>query len=88
MDNGNPTENGHGVDSRSIDTLILTYDRATDRLEIGGHANSLDLMLDMLSRATRVLESKWRTERAIEMQRALQQAARDAAIAAQIRGGR
>jgi len=77
----------HGVESRSIDTLILTYDRATDVLEVGGHCNSLDLMLDILSRATRVLESRWRQQ---ELQRIMQEradAAQAAAIAASLRKG-
>lgn len=82
------SDNGkHGVEHRALDTLILTYDRATDQLEVGGHCNSLDLMLDMLGRATRVLESEWRQQ---ELQRIMQEradAAQTAAIAASLRKG-
>lgn len=75
-----------GVEHREVDTVILTYDRAADKLDVGGKCHSYDLMLDILARATRNVESKWRVERAIELQNQLAQAARDAAIAAQIRG--
>jgi hypothetical protein len=70
------------------DTVILTYDRGADHLDIGGTAQSLDLMLDMLGRATRAIEGRWRAERAIELQRQLKQAEADAALAAAIRNGR
>jgi hypothetical protein len=70
------------------DTIILTYDRGADHLDIGGTAQSLDLMLDMLGRATRTLECRFRAERAIELQQQLKQAAVDAALAAAIRNGR
>lgn len=59
-----------------LDTLILTYDRAADHLDIGGHFNSVDLGLDMLARATRALEARWRMEQIA----ALQNAAADAAL--------
>ena len=70
------------------DTVVLTYDRGADRLEVGGACNSLDLILDILGRATRMMESKWRAERAVELQQQLKQAAADAALAAAIRNGR
>jgi hypothetical protein len=88
MDKGNPTRKDGGVQGRAVDTIILTYDRATDMLEVGGKANSLDLMLDMLGRATRVVEAKLRFEQAKQLQQELRQAAIDANIAAQVRGGR
>jgi hypothetical protein len=74
LDVSNAHDNGeHGVERREVDTLILTYDRALDHLDIGGHCNSLDLMLDMLARARRVLKSKWKQqELAVMMQRRAQ----------------
>jgi hypothetical protein len=67
----NAHDNGeHGVERREVDTLILTYDRAADHLDIGGHCNSLDLMLDMLARATRVLESTWRQQQLMNVMQA------------------
>ena len=63
-----------------LDTLVLTYNRATDHLDIGGHFNSVDLGLDMLARATRALEARWRMEQIAAMQRA----AADAGIARRI----
>jgi hypothetical protein len=77
---------GDGEQRREVDTIILTYDRATDHLDIGGHCNSVDLMLDMLGRATRVLELKWRQA---EMQRfaaEMRQAAADQALFQRVAG--
>ena len=69
-------DNGEsGVEHIPVDTLVLTYDRARDHLEIGGKCQSLDLMLDMLARATRTLEGQLRAQRAIELQQQLRQAA-------------
>jgi hypothetical protein len=83
------TGNGeHGVTHTPLDTLVLTYDRAKDLLEVGGKCNSLDLMLDMLGRATRVLEAKLRAENAIALQNQLRQAAIDRQIADSLRNGR
>ena len=73
--NGNENRE-RGVERQAVDTLVLTYDCATDHLDIGGHCNSLDLMLDMLGRASRVLEAKWRAE---QVQAMLQQRAQAAA---------
>jgi hypothetical protein len=84
-----PGSNGEsGVTSRAVDTLILTYDRATDRLEVGGNCNSLDLMLDMLGRATRVLENKWRVERVQELRQQFADKARTQAILDSVKGRR
>jgi hypothetical protein len=86
---GDKNGNGeHGVTHTPLDTLVLTYDRARDMLEIGGKCNSLDLMLDMLGRATRVLEGKLRAENAIALQNQLRQAAIDRQIADSLRNGR
>ncbi len=74
-DSGN-VNGERGVERQAVDTLVLTYDRATDHLDIGGHCNSLDLMLDMLGRASRVLEARWRAE---QVQAMLQQRASAAA---------
>ncbi len=79
---GNGNENqAANVEGRAVDTVILTYDRATDHLDIGGHASSLDKMLDMLSRAQRVLEARWR----MQQLQVMQQQAADAALAAKVR---
>jgi hypothetical protein len=89
MDDPSAKGNGEsGVEHVQLDTLVLTYDRTTDHLEVGGKCNSLDLMLDMLARATRIIEHKWRAERIVELQQQLAQTARDAAIAEKIRTGR
>jgi len=77
-----------GVEHVALDTLVLTYDRARDHLDVGGKCNSLDLMLDMLARATRTIEAQLRAQQALQLNQQLQQAARDAAIAARVRGGR
>jgi hypothetical protein len=74
-----------GVEHQAVDTVILTYNRATDHLEVGGKANSLDLMLDMLGRATRAVEKQKRMEDALELQAKMAQQARDQAIAEELR---
>jgi predicted DNA-binding protein (UPF0278 family) len=75
--------NGNGETRPALDTVILTYDRVRDHLEVGGACNSIDLMLDMLARATRVTEQRWKLQ-AMEQFRA--QAA-EAALAEQVRRG-
>lgn len=79
-------DNGHThTHTELVDTVVLTYNRETDKLDIGGHANSVDLMLDMLHRATRALEFTQRKAQALEIQAAAQRQAEDAAIAAALR---
>lgn len=68
-----------------IDTVVLTYNRLTDHLDIGGTAASLDLMLDMLGRARRALEFQLRKAQALEMQAAALEQAENARIAAAMR---
>lgn len=68
-----------------VDTVVLTYNRVTDKLEIGGTAASVDIMLDMLGRARRALEFTQRKAQALEIQAAARQQAEDAAIAAALR---
>lgn len=86
MSNENGKGNGAQVtDNEMVDTLVLTYNRATDNLQIGGHANSLDLMLDMLARATRQVEFEQRKAQALQIQAAALRAAEDARIAAALR---
>jgi hypothetical protein len=84
-DNGNGES---GVTHIQLDTLVLTYDRAKDHLDVGGKCNSLDLMLDMLARATRTIEAQLRTQHALELQQRLHQAAKDQAIADAVRNRR
>lgn len=73
-----------GVEHQVVDTVVLTYNRATDHLDVGGHAESLDLMLDMLGRATRVLEMKYRQQAALQFAQQQRDAAQAAAIAASL----
>ena len=84
----NGGDNGGGGEVFVLDRLVLTYDRARDHLEIGGKCNSLDLMLDMLGRATRVLEAQQRAENAIKLQQQMQQMVRDQQVADALRRGR
>lgn len=88
MGDGNGTGKSSGVESREVDTVLLTYDRATDRLGIAGHCNSLDLMLDILARATRTVKNKWKTERTLELREQLRQQADAQRIADSLRNGR
>lgn len=84
----NLTRERNGGPTTSVDTLVLTYDRARDQLEIGGHCNSLDLMLDILARAQRVLEAKWRAQQVAAMLQERAEAERTAALLQSIRGGK
>ena len=81
--------NGEAVTTdHTVDTVILRYDRQRDLLEIGGHCNSLDLMLDVLARATRTVETKHRQAAALELQRMVDQQRREQVLAASIMGKR
>lgn len=71
-----------------MDTIILTYNRRTDKMDIGGTAASVDLMLDMIGRARRALEFTQRKAQALEIQAAALRAAEDARIAAALRNQR
>jgi hypothetical protein len=70
-----------------LDQVILTYDRLTDHMDVGGVFASLDLALDMLARARRALEAQLRKQQALELQGALQDQARAAELARRVRGG-
>jgi len=74
-------------DGKTVDTVVLSYDRATDRMEIGGDVVSLDLMLDMLGRATRTMEKQYREASAIELKAKLVEMEQDARVAAALRKG-
>lgn len=87
------SDNGkaNGVEHKEVklvDTVVLTYNRITDHLEISGEAQSVDLMLDMLYRARRSLEFQQRKAQALEIQVAALRAAEDARIAAALRNKR
>lgn len=76
-------QNGHA----KVDELVIRYDRAADRMEIGGHVNSIDLMLDMLARATRTLEKQKRAAEIVELQTKLAEQARVNALVDSVRRG-
>jgi hypothetical protein len=89
LSNSEHNSNGErGVEHQAVDTLVLTYNRATDHLDVGGKFASIDLALDMLGRARRALEFQQRKMQAIEIQLAAQQALRDAAVADAVRNRR
>jgi hypothetical protein len=72
--------NGGSAEVIPVDQIVLTYDRVHDRLEIGAQCNSLDLMLDMLARATRTLDAKLRAQNAIQTAAALDNMRRDQGV--------
>lgn len=83
------SDNGaHELGGRPADTMILTFDRVADHLEIGGSCNSLDLMLDMLGRATRALETRYRREQALLFKQDTEEAQRVARLVQQVSTGR
>jgi predicted DNA-binding protein (UPF0278 family) len=77
-----------GVKHVALDTLVLTYDRTRDHLDVGGKCNSLDLMLDMLARATRTIEAQLRAQNALALQQQMRRAAEDQAVADALRNRR
>jgi hypothetical protein len=79
MSDGNGDAKQH-----AMDTVLLSYDHDTDTLTIGGNARSLNLVLDMLARATREINSQWRQQKALELQARLQDQQRNAALAASL----
>lgn len=79
-----PANGEHGVEHQVVDTVILAYNPATDILEIGGKCNSLDRMLDMLARATRAIDQKWKLEQLNQVRREMMDAARTAEILRQV----
>ena len=82
------SENGKSTERAiPLDTVTLTYDRATDHMDVGGTFNSLDLALDMLARATRALEAKMRIAQAVELRATLADQARTQAILDSVKRG-
>ena len=81
--NGNDAQ--HGGADLAPDKVVLTYDCTTDKLEIGGQAFSITRMLDMLRRATMVLEQEWRLQNLQEPQ---QNAIESARVQAMLRNAR
>lgn len=71
----------------AVDELVIRYDRVADRMEIGGRCNSIDLMLDMLARATRTLERQKRAAEIVELQTKLAEQARVNALVDSVRRG-
>lgn len=56
-------DNGSSVAREvKLETILLTYDPAADRMDIGGGFSSLDRALDMLARATRTLDAQFRVQ--------------------------
>lgn len=78
--------NGEVGKAKQVDTVILRYDRERDEFELGGHANSLHVILDMLARATRIAEARLREQQAIELQAKLRETTKTAALLDSIMG--
>jgi len=80
MDNGN-----NAAGAVEDDQIVLTYNRVTEKFNVGGKFHSFELGLEMLSRAQRVIENKLRMEAALQAQAELAQRARDLQVAAELR---
>jgi hypothetical protein len=83
MDRGHNGE--QQTETVTIDRVVLTYNRTTDHLDVGGQFASVDLALDILGRARRALEAMLRKQQALELQRAMAQQARDMQVADALR---
>ena len=56
-----------------VDQLVLNRDRVTGAVSIGGNVADLDLILDMLGRATRHFDVQYRIMAAIQAQEEVKQ---------------
>lgn len=82
---GEEKPNGAGGEASKLDTILLTYNRATDHLDIDAKTNSIDLAIDMLGRARRALEFEARKAQALQIQAAAREQAENAQVAAAMR---
>jgi hypothetical protein len=78
----------HGVTHVPLDTVILTYDRSSDHLDVAGTCNSMDLMLDMLYRAKRAIEYRMKVQQAKDLQTELAKHAEAMRLTAALGKGR
>jgi len=61
--NNSEGERGEGeATTQELDVVTLTYNRVTDKLDIGGMFTSYDRALDMLERARRSLDATWKVQ--------------------------
>lgn len=71
-----------------IDELVLTWDRMTCRLNIGGRISSIDAALAMLAQAKRVFETQQRMQTVAAIKAQAEEQQRVQEIMARTRGGR
>jgi hypothetical protein len=71
MDGNGNSENKPG--ELNADQLILTRDRVTGAVSIGGNVQDLDLILDMLGRVTRHMDVQFRITAAVQAQEQIKQ---------------
>jgi hypothetical protein len=79
-------DNGDRVETRQVDVLTLTFDAVADTMEISGRCNSTDRMIDMVHRATRLLEHQWKMEQIKVAQQSAIDAARTQSILNKVAG--
>ena len=71
-------ENGEAKAAQvNVDQVVLIRDRTTGQVTINGNVQDLDLMLDMLARATRHMDVQFRITAAVEAQARIKQQQED-----------
>lgn len=76
----------NGVTRTKVSVVTLTYDHDSCLVVIDGHGAHLGLAQMILDEGVRQLEIQRRQAAALELQAQIEQARRDAAIAAAVRG--
>jgi hypothetical protein len=79
--------NGNKQEQESQDapyTLVLTMDKKTLALNIGGNVLNLDTALNMLSQASRFMEVQYRIDMAVKAQEAINRNKQDMAKVAEL----
>ena len=68
------SENGEAKEAQlDADQIVITRDRKTGKVQIDGNVADLDLLLDMLGRATRYYDVRYRINAALIAQEEVKQ---------------
>jgi hypothetical protein len=68
--------------------VILTMDRDSNALDIGGNVQNIDILLNILSQATRFLDVQYRVAAGIQAQQKVNQQRQSLDVAMQLFGKR
>jgi hypothetical protein len=83
-------ENGQAgaeAPAQLLDQVVITRNRATGEVALGGNVTDLDLILDMLGRATRHTDVQFRIIAAVQAQEDIKRKKAEMELAHSIMGG-